>query len=206
MSISEPRVQEKCLAMLKKIVELNTEVSLLSTKQVTVKHVLSSSSVPTPDRSIADAEIVIRGADGKKMYFKKRRRPDVAWATGSSTVSEPRVLSALVVPHASAGLLSCRSEIRSEPPVKQKRIRTVLAKRLWPACQALRIARLDSRRVIVRAEEQHERDALVVTVYSPDSCRTVTLVVSFDALALVLPALLVWDHLQEVRYDGGLST
>ncbi|TYZ65659.1 hypothetical protein PybrP1_011623 [[Pythium] brassicae (nom. inval.)] len=122
----EPRVQEKCCEMLKKIADLDYAVSLPGSKQSVGNQVLSHTPVPatssSPRSSIADAEIVIRGADGKKMYFKKRRRPD----------------------------------------------------------------------------EQDESGFLLITVYSPDSCRAVVLAVAFEALNLALPAPFVWDRLHEI--------
>lgn len=189
----EPSVQNKCAQMLKKIADIDRQQHL---KRLDTVCITSAAIAPTPQHSIRDAEIVIRGPDGKRMFFKQRHQH----TTDRLEANAVRRPSALVVSHPTHAS-HCESGERLL--TKQQGLGALLSRRLWPAYQVLRIARIDARRAIVRVEEHDKSDVLMVTVYFPATCREAALAISLTLLSFVLPASLTWFRVREVRarYD-----
>lgn len=209
---SDVKFQDKCLQTLRKLTELELEVSQKPHKssQVNPSSALASSSTTSPSslqpqHVFPDAEMVIRGRDGKNMFFKKRLRGDVLSSDNDDSpsvelVAAPR-LSALVVPHPTPSPDNDSPERHqvASTVLRQRRISLGISRQQWPMSLLLLITRIQSRLAIVRIDEDDESDVLVINVYSPSTSLVSTLKISFSSLGFVLPASLVWYRTSEVR-------
>lgn len=198
--------------MLRKLTELELEVSQKPHKssQDSPSSALASSSTTSPfslqpQHAFPDAEMVIRGRDGKNMFFKKRLRGDVLSSDNDDSssvelVAAPRP-SALVVPHStpSPDNDSPKRHQVALTVSRQRRISLGISRQQWPASLLLLITCVHSRIAIVRVDEDDESDALVISVYSPPTSLISTLKIPFSSLEFVLPASLVWYRTSEVR-------
>lgn len=195
--------------------ELESEVSQKLQNSTTTtdnqSSVVSTSAATTkapslqPHHEFPDAEMVIRGRDGKKMFFKKRFQGGIS--TSEPTAAPPRP-SALVVPH------SIREELDPDSPeehqvgstvLKPRRISQGLSRQQWPASLLLKITRIQERLVIVRVDEDDESGALIISAYSPATSQVSTLAIPFNSLGFLLPASLVWYRTSEVHYDSSFE-
>lgn len=201
---SDANFQDKCLQTLKKLTELESEVSqkLQNVASDNQKSVLASPPTTSSSSSLKahpefpDAEMVIRGRDGKKMFFKKRFRGEISTSDkGGSSIELPRV-TALVVPHPPPE--PEKNLLATSTVSRQRRISQGLSRQQWPASLLLLTTRIQRQLAIVRVDEDDEVDALVISVYSSVTSQISTLAIPFSSLGFVLPTPLDWSRISEV--------
>ncbi|GLE01569.1 hypothetical protein PINS_up010399 [Pythium insidiosum] len=147
-----------------------------------------------------DAELAIRGPDGKKMYFKSR----APLASPSSTFEESAIpseyppIKADIRRFSSPVVLDHVDMERSSSPTV--RVSMAHFRRLrWPETLLFRATRVQRRYVFARLEENDELHQLILSLYRPVISQTVVLVIPLAWLAWVLPPSVVWYRTAEVQ-------
>lgn len=202
----DPNFQEKSFQMLKRIADLETEVShkidvfLVSGDQSMALAQSSPSPTQPVRQQIPDAEVVITDPDGKKMFFKKRLRHGMSWSDEDSLAAHTNnpapMKSALIVPHPPRDLVSISDDVLAST---QMRVRQGLGKRLWSASLVHCIARVGCHLAIVRVDENEDDSSLVLSVYVPSISQVRCIAVPLSHLGFILPTSLTWYRISEVR-------
>ncbi|GMF33883.1 unnamed protein product [Phytophthora lilii] len=116
---------------------------------------------------IPDAEFVVTGFDGKKMFFKQRGVFVAPNESGNFSHKECAKRTAMVVPHPQKSPDENSTSTHTfSPIVKQVHLRNGFAARRWPNLSFVGVCRISGQRAIVHTNENRKQHALLVEVYS----------------------------------------